>query len=658
MSTVAPPALRNVYTLIDPYLAYEQRSGIVNAGSPGYHTSREDLLRQGRTSDYSIQCPADRRGEPSFAAGIDIGFTRLSEQVTVHKRLRTACTPVAGTETDPRIECLREFIGTLDGKNVSGYNRVATGSASRSRVGWVASGFSDSSHLTHEHLSVLRDRANNDNDMRGLAEVICGLGRGALGWQGPGSTAVEWVWDGASFPGAGRFGDGQSGPWITWLGKRLVAHGWTGYQVGPGPDWGPADKAGVIWAQQRQGFTGADADGIPGPTTWAWLAADPVSEPAPVEYPTPAKREVYLDRLREGVTDSDSVWWVQSALTRRKLYHGVLTGSYDPATMTAARAYQTTLGDAPQYVDGILGEKQTIRLFADAQMPVTIYRSSKTGGQIYPAVGEETPVTAFVIPTTAWTGRAGRTLIQGLLIHPRSGVRVVHQADTVAGQNEQDTVFRFHAPDNTYLGSVTVQRAGHGSTCGIEPTGQHTMRLWLGHELLGCLGYIAVDLSSGKPVASSFVRVPGIPRGNPSIDADNDLLCLRTLADKAKGINRFRGYKLSDVRAGKAPKPLWDCTVPAWGKRFQGHLIVGGRLYVHRDVETTTSKVVGQSRVHVYSTAGKLLDVRDTTKLGDEAQGCCVVDGQPCIVKRTGPDTAKRVVQVTPWALVPAGVAV
>lgn len=282
MSTIAPPALNRVYTHIGPFLNHEQRGGIVNAGSPGYHTSYEDLLKQGRSGDYSIQCPADKRGQKNFAAGIDITFGNLQELIQVHKRLREACTPDAAGNYDPRIECVREIIGTLDGRNVSGYNRVSTGSGTRSRVGWVSSGYSDSSHLWHEHISVLRDRANNENDMRGLSEVICGLAAGSLGWVGEGATPPPVVvtpppyqWDGSSFPGAERFASGVSGTWVTWLGKRLVAHGWKGYTVGPGPEWGEADKAGVKWFQELQGWTGADADGVPGPETWKRLAADP-----------------------------------------------------------------------------------------------------------------------------------------------------------------------------------------------------------------------------------------------------------------------------------------------------------------------------------------------------------------------------------------------
>lgn len=78
----------------------------------------------------------------------------------------------------------------------------------------------------------------------------------------------------ASYPPNGF----TKGPHITWLGQRLVLHGYKGYQEGPGPEWGPADKAGVKWFQEKQGWAGADADGYPGKQTLALL-----NEAPPVE---------------------------------------------------------------------------------------------------------------------------------------------------------------------------------------------------------------------------------------------------------------------------------------------------------------------------------------------------------------------------------------
>lgn len=75
----------------------------------------------------------------------------------------------------------------------------------------------------------------------------------------------------APFPGVGFFKVGRNSPIVTALGKRLVALGYKGYKVGPGPKWGEADRKGVAWFQSKQGWTGRDADGYPGPETWKRL---------------------------------------------------------------------------------------------------------------------------------------------------------------------------------------------------------------------------------------------------------------------------------------------------------------------------------------------------------------------------------------------------
>lgn len=73
------------------------------------------------------------------------------------------------------------------------------------------------------------------------------------------------------FPGADFFFDGQNSDIITKMGQRLVAEGCSAYRVGPGPEWSDADKNSYSLWQQKLGYKGADADGIPGPTSWAAL---------------------------------------------------------------------------------------------------------------------------------------------------------------------------------------------------------------------------------------------------------------------------------------------------------------------------------------------------------------------------------------------------
>ncbi|WP_030853369.1 peptidoglycan-binding protein [Streptomyces griseus] len=50
------------------------------------------------------------------------------------------------------------------------------------------------------------------------------------------------------------------------------AHGWSErcgrYTVGPGPAWSEADRKSYAAWQRKLGYTGGDADGIPGKTSW------------------------------------------------------------------------------------------------------------------------------------------------------------------------------------------------------------------------------------------------------------------------------------------------------------------------------------------------------------------------------------------------------
>jgi hypothetical protein len=70
------------------------------------------------------------------------------------------------------------------------------------------------------------------------------------------------------FPGAAFFKGKPKSAIVTAMGKRLVAVGCSAYKVGPSAQWGDADKASYAKWQRKSGYTGADADGWPGKTTW------------------------------------------------------------------------------------------------------------------------------------------------------------------------------------------------------------------------------------------------------------------------------------------------------------------------------------------------------------------------------------------------------
>lgn len=74
------------------------------------------------------------------------------------------------------------------------------------------------------------------------------------------------------YPGASFFGPGANNKFVTQLGTMLVARGAGSYYTsGPGPRWSDADRRATQAFQLAQGWTGADADGLPGPQTWQLL---------------------------------------------------------------------------------------------------------------------------------------------------------------------------------------------------------------------------------------------------------------------------------------------------------------------------------------------------------------------------------------------------
>ncbi|GAQ05012.1 hypothetical protein ALT_2333 [Aspergillus lentulus] len=73
------------------------------------------------------------------------------------------------------------------------------------------------------------------------------------------------------FPGNDWFKSSPNSPIVTAMGKRLVAEDCGKYTEGPGPQWTEADRKSYQCWQEKLGYTGADADGWPGKTSWDQL---------------------------------------------------------------------------------------------------------------------------------------------------------------------------------------------------------------------------------------------------------------------------------------------------------------------------------------------------------------------------------------------------
>lgn len=101
-------------------------------------------------------------------------------------------------------------------------------------------------------------------------------------------------------------------------------------------------------------------------------APHPGPGPHPGPYPRPRTKVVYDSLVKPGQRNSDSVWWVQTALNAVSLRGGrniPLTGNYDAATVAEVKKFQTQKCGDPG--DGDLGPKQTRQLFHIARINVT-----------------------------------------------------------------------------------------------------------------------------------------------------------------------------------------------------------------------------------------------------------------------------------------------
>lgn len=192
-----------------------------------------------------------------------------------------------------------------------------------------------------------------------------------------------------AFPGARYFGPGRSNAYITRLGEMLITRGARPfYSVGPGPTWGEADRLATREFQRAQGWTGTDADGFPGPTTWRLLTTGAGNSitvnvgtaPSTSEALTITVRAVRNAAIADppkpdtGTTNYAEVIVVERALAADGfLDPSLVDGHFGTSTVDAYAEFQRSLGYAGDDANGVpgltsltkLGQRHNFRVVAE-----------------------------------------------------------------------------------------------------------------------------------------------------------------------------------------------------------------------------------------------------------------------------------------------------
>src|SRR5579864_591885 len=139
----APDAILNAWNIVHAAMPQSELGGILSNTGAGYHPSRNEVP----ASDYSVQQPYDRTGDPNAASAIDITLRNPADMATVTQRMIDET--LANGDTG-RLRGCRSFFGTTDGYTVIGMDVPGRY--------WVTS---DPSHLYHLHVSGKREAVND-----------------------------------------------------------------------------------------------------------------------------------------------------------------------------------------------------------------------------------------------------------------------------------------------------------------------------------------------------------------------------------------------------------------------------------------------------------------------------------------------------------------
>ena len=158
--SVIPQAIWQLWLLSEQIIP-GVRLGGVYAPKSGYHNT-VNANKVSWPGNYSIRLPLDLTQPANMARALDLTMD------DAQMRLRTGYLRASALDPqDTRLDCLREFYGTLNNQTVYGLIK------DNENGPWLSS-TSDSSHLWHIHLSFFTDFCDNWTMVAPVASVLSG----------------------------------------------------------------------------------------------------------------------------------------------------------------------------------------------------------------------------------------------------------------------------------------------------------------------------------------------------------------------------------------------------------------------------------------------------------------------------------------------------
>lgn len=160
----------------------------------------------------------------------------------------------------------------------------------------------------------------------------------------PVKVGIDTLADYTKWPGTEKLRLRANNPFVTAMGKQLIKLGFgTHYSIGAGPEFTEADRQNYREFQLACGYTGANADGFPGPASWVRLMSGKKIISA---YPGP-------EFFRIGVASAFTPIAEQALIKAGCNYFKSVGNPWGDGDIRSYKAFQKKIGDKTG--DGIPG---------------------------------------------------------------------------------------------------------------------------------------------------------------------------------------------------------------------------------------------------------------------------------------------------------------